>query len=283
MKKFVAVLLILTVFICGCINQETTSPTPTQSSATTSSLQASFAIKVSGLTTGEITPEELQSLGGVEFNATLVKSTGAKINNTYVGVPLKKVFEKLGIDESKVKWVRFRAEDGYEITLSMDDLKNAYLCWEENGEPLGPDNGGPIKLVIPDQPGKLWLKWLSEIKLIGDENAVVIHGKTKVTVVVTREDIDELMKSFGMEVTVELRGENVTFSGVPLKLFLDKARPDDDAVNITFIAKDGYSATLDFMAVYENDKAILTPDFRVVIPGEPSRTWVKDLKEIVIG
>ncbi|WP_240924334.1 molybdopterin-dependent oxidoreductase [Thermococcus sp. 21S7] len=276
MKKLLG-LLILVVLACGCITSGTTTSTPASPAKETPT------VHISGITSEEITLAELQSLGGVKFNATLVKSTGTKINNTYVGVPLKRVFEKLGIEESRVKWVRFRAEDGYEITLSMDDLKNAYLCWEENGEPLGPDNGGPIKLVIPDQPGKLWLKWLSEIKLIGDESAVVVHGKTKVTVVVTREDITELMNSFGMNVTVELKGENVTFSGVPLKLLLDKARPDDDAVNITFTAKDGYSATLDFMEVYGNDKAILTPNFRVVIPGEPSRTWVKDLREIVIG
>ncbi|AHF79479.1 Hypothetical protein oxidoreductase molybdopterin-binding domain protein [Thermococcus paralvinellae] len=293
MKRFGIALLVLLVFICGCISQETaTSPTISSVSSTTASIHSSttsatqqetFAIEISGLATGRITLEELEALGGVKFNATLVKSTGAKINNTYIGVPLAKVFEKVGVDKSKVKWVKFIAEDGYDVTLSMEDLKNGYLCWWENGELLGPDNGGPVKLVIPDQPGKLWVKWLKEIRLIGDENAVVIHGKTKVTVVVTKEDIEELMKSFGETVTVELKGKNVTFSGIPLKLLLDNARPEDDATKVTFIAKDGYSATLEFEKVYENDKAILTTEFRVVIPGEPTKTWVKDLKEIVIG
>jgi len=287
MKKLAVLLIVLVLAACGCIGA-TNSSSPTHSTLSeAASSEAGFAIIVTGLMDGKVTLDELQSLGGIGFNATLVKSTGKRINNTYVGVPLVKVFQKLGVNEGEVKWVRFVAEDGYTITLSIDDLKNAYLCWEENGRPLGQDDGGPVKLVIRDQPGKLWVKWLKEMELIGDENAVVIDGKVKLTVVVTADDMNELMKEFGENVTVTLKGKNVTFSGVPLGVLIDKARSEADTNNVTFIAGDGYTATVNFESAYE--KALLVfengdePSFRVVIPGEPSRTWVKELVEIRVG
>ncbi|NJE25562.1 hypothetical protein E3E22_02780 [Thermococcus sp. MV5] len=146
-KKCLALLLIgvlvFSVISSGCIGgtktpeksnsptaSSTISPSSTltniQSFTTSTTPQGTFAIEISGLIKSEISLEELEALGGVEFNATLVKSTGAKINNTYMSVPLAKVFEKVGVDKSKIKWIKLIVYENGEFKipeLGIEGLK----------------------------------------------------------------------------------------------------------------------------------------------------------------
>lgn len=256
-------LLILLVFAAACIGQKEPES------------GKEYTIEVRGLATGIITLDDLKE-NATEFTAVLVKSTGTEIENTWKG---RRLIDLLSVYDVEPEYITFVAEDGYMITLEMKDLQNAYLCYEMDGEELTLETGGPVRLVITDQPGKLWMSYLKEIRLIGKENALIIHGKTKVTIALTREDLLRFEK---MSVEAEYKGEIKTFEGVPLRVLLNQARYEDDAVTIRFIARDGYVIELDFDEVYAREDILVTEDFDLIMPGYESEYWVKDLAEIEI-
>jgi DMSO/TMAO reductase YedYZ molybdopterin-dependent catalytic subunit len=54
---------------------------------------------------------------------------------------------------------------------SLDHL-GAFLALRMNGQPLPPDHGAPVRLVVPGWYGCTWIKWVNEIRLTGaDEPA----------------------------------------------------------------------------------------------------------------
>jgi sulfane dehydrogenase subunit SoxC len=256
-------LLIIVVLIAACVGQ------PESETGST------YEVSLKGLATGVITFADLKE-NAVEFTAVLVKSTGTEIENTWEG---RRLTELLSLYTVNPEYITFVAEDGYMITLKMKDLENAYLCYEMDGKELTLEDGGPVRLVIPDQPGKLWMSYLREIKLIGKENALIIHGKTKVTLALTKEDFALFDKK---SVEAEYKGEIKTFEGVPLRVLLNQARYEDDAAGIRFIAQDGYTVELDFNEVYSNEDILVTEDFQLVMPGYESKYWVKGIAEIEV-
>ena len=44
------------------------------------------------------------------------------------------------------------------------------IAYEMNGEPLPPEHGAPLRLIVPGQAGSQSVKWLSEITLLPDVN-----------------------------------------------------------------------------------------------------------------
>jgi DMSO/TMAO reductase YedYZ molybdopterin-dependent catalytic subunit len=264
MKK-VIVLLIAVILASACIGQE-------QDQSAEESLHN---VEISGLASGSISIADLKE-NPVEFTAVLVKSTGTEIENTWKGQKLMELLNQYDVDP---EYITFIAEDGYMITLKKEDIQNAYLCFEMDGKELTLEDGGPIRLVIPDQPGKLWMSYLASIKLIGMENALIIHGKTKVTLALTAEDFQRFETK---TIEAEFKDEMKTFEGVPLRTLLNQARYEDDAATMVFKARDGYSVELDFNEVYANEDILVTEDFSLIMPGYDSKYWVKDLGEIEI-
>lgn len=237
--------------------------------------EASYSVHIAGLAEGVITIADLKE-NPQEFTAVLVKSTGTEIENTWKGRSLTELLDKYSVNP---EYITFVAEDGYMITLKMEEVKNAYLCYEMDGEELTLEMGGPVRLVITDQPGKLWMSYLKEIKLIGKENALIIHGKTKVVLGLTKEDFARFDKK---SVEAEYKDETNVYEGVPLRVLLNQARYEDDASSIRFVARDGYAFELDFDEVYSNEDILVTEDFRLIMPGYESEYWMKDIAEIEV-
>ncbi|MEA1993039.1 MAG: molybdopterin-dependent oxidoreductase [Euryarchaeota archaeon] len=258
--KVFAGILVLSLLL-GCIGEEKE--------------EATYTFTISGLTEGELTLKELKLMPSEEFDAVLVKSTGTEIENSWKGVLLSDALEKYDLSPD---YITFVAQDGYMSTVKWKDLTNAYLCYEMDGEQITQEDGGPIRLVITDQPGKLWLKFLKEIKLLGKENALVIKGKTKVTLVLPPEDLTGLFDQ--KTVTAEYKGEEQTFEGVPLVALLNRARYEDDAATVRFTASDGYTVEVPFDEAFGNENILVTEEFRLVMPGYESKYWIKGLCEI---
>ena len=88
----------------------------------------------------------------------------------YTGVKLSTLLDDVGTNE-KSKYVLAEGADGSGLTrtISMERaLDDAIVAWGMNGEMLRPENGYPLRLVVPGVQGVSWVKWLRRLE-VGDQ------------------------------------------------------------------------------------------------------------------
>jgi len=61
--------------------------------------------------------------------------------------------------------------------LSSLERLGAFLAIRMNGEPLPADHGAPVRLVVPGWYGCTWIKWVNEIRLIGNDEPATSQMK----------------------------------------------------------------------------------------------------------
>ncbi len=89
----------------------------------------------------------------------------------FTGVPLSTLLDLSGYDKSKAKFVLAEGADGASMTrtlpieMALDDVIVAYAM---NGEMLRPEQGYPLRLVVPGVQGVSWVKYLRRIE-VGDQ------------------------------------------------------------------------------------------------------------------
>ncbi len=89
----------------------------------------------------------------------------------FTGVPLRLVLEHCGIDLKRAKTILAEGADGSGMTRTIDlarAMDDVLLAYGMNGEMLRPENGYPLRLVVPGVQGVSWVKWLRRIK-VGDQ------------------------------------------------------------------------------------------------------------------
>lgn len=89
----------------------------------------------------------------------------------FTGVPLSALLDDCGADLVQGKYVLAEGADGSSMTrtipmeMALDDV---IVAWGMNGEMLRPENGYPLRLVVPGVQGVSWVKWLRRIE-VGDK------------------------------------------------------------------------------------------------------------------
>lgn len=90
----------------------------------------------------------------------------------FTGVPLRTLLEDCGADFTRGKFVLAEGADGSSMTrtIPMDPVLagEVLVAYGQNGEMLRPENGYPLRLVVPGVQGVSWVKWLRRIEL-GDQ------------------------------------------------------------------------------------------------------------------
>lgn len=90
----------------------------------------------------------------------------------FTGVPLKLLLEDCGVDYKKARYVLAEGADGSSMTrtIPMEMVENGevFVAYGMNGEMLRPENGYPLRLVVPGVQGVSWVKWLRRIE-VGDQ------------------------------------------------------------------------------------------------------------------
>ncbi len=69
------------------------------------------------------------------------------------------------------KWLLAEGADSSGMTRSIPirkALDDCMVAWAMNGEALRPEQGYPLRLVVPGWEGNMWVKWLRRIE-IGDQ------------------------------------------------------------------------------------------------------------------
>ena len=103
-------------------------------------------------------------LNGVQFTHGMIH------NVVYTGVPLRLLLQEAGVRTTGT-WILPEGADASAMTRSIPmekALDDCMVAFAMNGERLRPEQGYPIRLVVPGWEGNMWVKWLRRIE-VGDQ------------------------------------------------------------------------------------------------------------------
>ena len=90
----------------------------------------------------------------------------------FTGVPLITLLEMAGADLKNGKFVLAEGADGSSMTrtipMSLIKSGEVFVAYGQNGEMLRPEQGYPLRLIVPGVQGVSWVKYLRRIEL-GDQ------------------------------------------------------------------------------------------------------------------
>jgi len=85
----------------------------------------------------------------------------------WTGVPLATLLHEVGAQQT-AKWFLAEGSDACMLTRSVPIAKaydDAMIVWAQNGEPLRPAQGYPLRLLLPGWEGNINVKWIRRIEL----------------------------------------------------------------------------------------------------------------------
>ena len=90
----------------------------------------------------------------------------------FTGVPLKILLDMAGVDYKRGRYVLAEGADGSSMTrtvpMELIESGEVFVAYGQNGEMLRPENGYPLRLVVPGVQGVSWVKYLRRIE-VGDQ------------------------------------------------------------------------------------------------------------------
>ncbi len=90
----------------------------------------------------------------------------------FTGVPLRTLLEMAGANFRQARFVLAEGADGSSMTrtIALEQVLSGevLVAYGQNGEMLRPENGYPLRLVVPGVQGVSWVKYLRRIEL-GDK------------------------------------------------------------------------------------------------------------------
>jgi sulfane dehydrogenase subunit SoxC len=117
---------------------------------------------------------ECPANGGMNWRAAQMNSLqfshGMISCAEWTGVRLSTLLEEVGV-RKEAKWAMVEGADGAHMnrSLPLDKcLDDCLVVYAQNGEALRPEQGYPLRLVVPGWEGNVNIKWLRRIKL-GDK------------------------------------------------------------------------------------------------------------------
>ena len=91
-------------------------------------------------------------------------------NVMYTGVRLRTILEEAGV-QHEGEWLLAEGADASAMTRSIPmekALDDCMVAFKMNGEALRPEQGYPVRLVVPGWEGNMWVKWLRRLE-VGDQ------------------------------------------------------------------------------------------------------------------
>lgn len=130
------------------------------------------ALQCSGNRRSQMEPP---SLGGLAWGS------GAVGNIEWEGVLLRDVLRTAGAVEGTFSHIHFEGLDGdgaggrgYAVSLpadvALDPRRPVLLATHANGEPLTPDHGAPVRVIVPGVNAARSVKWLGRVALADEES-----------------------------------------------------------------------------------------------------------------
>jgi sulfane dehydrogenase subunit SoxC len=99
---------------------------------------------------------------------TVQQTTGLTSCSEWTGVPLSLLLKEVGVQKG-ASWVvsegseEVKGAGSIPLAKAMDDC---IVAFGQNGEPLRPQNGFPVRLIVPGFEGIYNTKWLRRMKVV---------------------------------------------------------------------------------------------------------------------
>lgn len=107
---------------------------------------------------------EILSLSSTSQIATLDCTVGWYSVQRWRGIALSHLLDLAEVDRQA--WlVQFRAQEGYQHSLTLAEASDVILATHVGGAALSHVHGFPLRAVVPSRRGWFWVKWLSEIRI----------------------------------------------------------------------------------------------------------------------
>ena len=131
---------------------------------------ATWRLRLFGLVEreAELTWAQLTALPRVAVTADFHCVTQwSRLDNAWEGVQVREVL-KLARPQPHAKYVMVHCYGGYTTNLDLEALQeeNVLLADTHDGQPLAPDHGGPLRLVVPQRYGWKSAKWVQGLELL---------------------------------------------------------------------------------------------------------------------
>ena len=98
---------------------------------------------------------------------TVQGTHGLTSTSEWTGVPLRTLFQELGV-RGGAKWVLAEGADGAAMTRSIPfekAMRDCFVAYGQNGEAIRPEQGYPLRLIVPGYEGNMHIKWLRRLEL----------------------------------------------------------------------------------------------------------------------
>jgi DMSO/TMAO reductase YedYZ molybdopterin-dependent catalytic subunit len=95
----------------------------------------------------------------------------SRYDNTFEGVPVQAVLARAGV-APEAAFVLVHAEQDFTTNLPLGDLDRPanLLALSHDGEPLAPEHGGPVRLLVPHLYFWKSAKWVTGLQLLAEDS-----------------------------------------------------------------------------------------------------------------
>ena len=117
---------------------------------------------------------------------TAQEAHGLTSTSEWTGVRLSTLLAQVGVKDG-AGWVLAEGADGAMLSRSVPIdkmLDDAFVAYAQNGEAIRPENGYPMRLILPGWEGNINVKWLRRLK-IGDKPFMTREETSKYSDLIT--------------------------------------------------------------------------------------------------
>lgn len=134
-----------------------------------------WKLEIGGLVENPLTFnwEEFQQLPRIQVFADFHCVTRwSRLGNLWEGVSAKEIMQRAGVQPEANYVIATGYDDDWTTNLPLKDFQSndVLLCDKHDEEPLDPDHGGPLRLIIPLLYAWKSAKWLTKIEFIADDS-----------------------------------------------------------------------------------------------------------------
>ncbi len=116
----------------------------------------------------ELTWDELLALPRVQLTSDFhCVTTWSRFDNAWEGVHIREILQRAK-PLPEAKFVTAHSFTGYTTNMPLADLDDddVLIAFTHDGEPLEPDHGGPVRLIVPKLYAYKSAKWLSGLEFM---------------------------------------------------------------------------------------------------------------------